>query len=256
MLLAVDIGNTSITFGIFRGKRLERRWRSPASGPLKDLFKGLRQRPYDIDAIVISSVAPKILLKLEGILARLFHVKPLVVGRDLDFGIPNLYSDPHQVGSDRLVNAVAAKRLYGSPLIIVDFGTATTFDLISRKGEYLGGIIAPGVEISLKALSSKAALLPEVNLTRPKGLLGRETRESMVAGIVHGFSSLCDGIIFKLRREYGPKIPVVATGGQARKIVSYCKTIDKVNPWLTLEGLRMIYEKTRMSKDENLPRSA
>lgn len=242
MLLAVDIGNTSITYGVFRGKRLERRWRFPTSGPIEDLFKGLRQRLHDIDAIIVSSVVPKVLLKLEGRLARLFHVKPLVVGRDLDFGIPNLYRDPRQVGSDRLVNAVAAKRLYGSPLIIVDFGTAITFDLISKKGEYLGGIIAPGVEISLKALSNRTALLPEVNLTRPKGLVGRATKESMVSGIVYGFSSLCDGIVAKLRREYGQKIPVVATGGQAGKIVGYCKTIDKVNPWLTLEGLRVIYE--------------
>lgn len=240
MLLAVDIGNTSIALGIFVGSRLTRRWRIPTDEDMKGLFKGF-ERPPSIDGIIISSVVPKVLPGLERYLQDLFDVRPLVVGRDLKYGIPNLYKYPRQVGSDRLVNAVAARSLYGSPLIIVDFGTATTFDLISKDGKYLGGIIAPGAEVSLSALSRAAALLPEVTIRKPKGLLGRETKESMISGAVYGFSALCDGIVTKLRKVHGRKIRVVATGGLAKIIITYCKTIDKVDPWLTLKGLRMIY---------------
>lgn len=246
MLLAIDIGNTSITLGIFVGSKLTMKWRTPPEKGLEGLFKDFERLPQ-IGVIIVSSVVPKVLPKLERGLHKLFKIKPLVVGRDLDYGIPNLYKDPRQVGSDRLVNAVAARSLYGSPIIVVDFGTATTFDLISKDGEYLGGIIAPGVEVSLKALSRAAALLPEVDVRRPRGLLGRETKESMIQGTVYGFSALCDGIVAKLRKEHGRKIQVVATGGFARIITSYCKTIDidKVDPWLTLKGLRMIYERGR-----------
>lgn len=241
ILLAIDVGNTSITSGICRRGRWDKKWRFPTSKPLGKFFKDVKLKTHQLDGIIISSVVPKVLPELERKLYRLFNIKPLVVGRDLDYGVPNLYKKPDQVGSDRLVNAVAARRLYGSPLIIVDFGTACTFDLISKKGEYLGGIIAPGVELSLKALSKAAALLPEVNLARPRGLLGKETKESMISGVIYGFSSLCDGIVNKLKEAFGQKIQVIATGGQARKIVTYCKTVDRVNPWLTLEGLRMIY---------------
>lgn len=241
MLIALDIGNTNITLGYFEGKKLGKRHRYPTSGSLEELSRDLAKL-RKVDGLIVSSVVPKVLTALERKLSRLLNVKPLVLGRDLDYGIPNLYKYPSQVGSDRLVNAVAAKKLYGSPLIVVDFGTAITFDLISKRGEYVGGIIVPGIELSLKALSRAAALLPEVELKKPRALLGKETKESMISGAIYGFSALCDGIVARLKKEYGYKPCVVATGGLSKRIAAYCSAIDEVNPWLTLEGLRLIYE--------------
>ncbi len=228
MLLAIDIGNTHINNGIFEGNVLKKDFRIPTnSRNLSSAYKG------KFDTVIIVSVVPKALKDIEKVLGR----KAIVVGRDIDSGVKNIYKDPKQVGQDRLVNARAAYELYGGSCIVVDFGTAITIDVVNKKKEYLGGVIMPGVEISLEALSSKAALLPKVKLEKPKGILGKNTRQSMINGAVYGFSSMCDGIVAR----YGRK-KVIATGGMSRLIAPYCKSVDKIDPELTLKGLRLIGE--------------
>lgn len=232
MLLAIDIGNTSINNGIFDGEVLKKSFRIPSNARnLRSTYQ--RRSGKDIKKVIIVSVVPQVLKNVERALNR----KIMVVGRDVDSGIKNLYKNPKQVGHDRLVNARAAYELYGGSSIVVDFGTAITIDVVNKKKEYLGGVIMPGVEISLEALSNKAELLPKVKLQKPKGVLGKDTRQSMINGAVYGFSSMCDGIIAR----YGRK-KVIATGGMSRLIAPYCKSIDKIDPELTLKGLRLIGE--------------
>ncbi len=213
----------------------------------KALFEELRIEATRIKDIIIVSVVPKALVLIGGALKRIFNKDIILVGRDVDAGVKNLYDNPEQVGQDRLVNAKAAYSIYGGPVIIVDFGTAITIDVVSQKGEYLGGIIAPGVEISLKALVERAALLPEIELEQPKAILGKETRESMRGGIFYGFSSLCDGLVRRLKKVTFMDATVIATGGHSKLIGPYCETIEKIDPDLTLKGLEIIYSK-RLSK--------
>ncbi|MDP8230955.1 MAG: type III pantothenate kinase [Candidatus Gorgyraea atricola] len=228
MLLAIDIGNTYIHNGIFEGKVLKESFRvSTNSRNLRSIYK------KRFDAVIAVSVVPKALKDVEKALGK----KAMVVGRDIDSGVKNMYKNPRQVGQDRLVNARAAYELYGGSCIIVDFGTAITIDVVNDRKEYLGGVIMPGVEISLEALSNKAVLLPKVKLGKPRGVLGKDTRQSMINGAVYGFSSMCDGIIAR----YGRK-KVIATGGMSRLIAPYCKSVDKIDPELTLKGLRLIGE--------------
>ncbi len=249
MLLAIDIGNTTITFALFKKERLVRQWWMPTNQISVNLLRKGILKSERLSAIIISSVAPKTLTELKKKLIHYLGIKPLIVGRDITIKVLNLYHNPEQVGSDRLVNALAGYQLYGGPLIIVDFGTAITFDIISRKGAYLGGIIAPGVKISLDALSERAALLPRINLSRPKSLVGKETTQSMTSGIVYGFSALCDGMISRLKKKYGSHIKVIATGGQAKNIVPYCKNITRTRLDLTLQGLRLIYQSYLRNKN-------
>jgi type III pantothenate kinase len=244
MLLTVDIGNTSIHNGIFKGRTLKKIFRvsTYARDPRKEYINKLRPYLHEIDCIIIVSVAPKVLKEIVALLKKILDRKIFIVGKDLDAGVKNLYRHPSQVGQDRLVNARAAYDLYGGESIIVDFGTAITIDIINRKKEYLGGVIAPGVEISLKALSEQAALLPKITLKKPHSILGKETLESMRNGAVYGFSSLCDGIVIMLKKRYCKNSRVIATGGMSPLITSYCKTIDKIDTELTLKGLRLIGE--------------
>lgn len=243
MLLAVDIGNTAIAFGAFQGKKLKLTWKVST----RNIFskgKVLVLRPLkDIDGVIISSVVPKATPIVKKLLRNRFRINPLVLGENIKAPIKNLYRNPKQVGQDRLANAIAASELFGAPIIVVDFGTAITFDVISEKREYLGGIIVPGIEISLEALSTKAALLPRIKLSLPKELLGRDTISSMKSGIFYGFGSLCDCLIERLKAKFGEQL-VIATGGHSRLIAKFCKSIDKVKPDLTLQGLRIIYEKS------------
>ena len=240
MLLAIDIGNTAIAFGVFQGKKLKSSWKVSTQGPLSS--KSLRFQK-DIDAAIISSVVPKATPIIKKAVAKKYGIRPLVVGWNIKAPIKNLYGRPKQVGQDRLVDAVAVKELYGYPSIVIDFGTAITFDVISGKGDYLGGLIFPGIETSLNALSQRAALLPKIKVVPPKGLIGRDTVESMRSGVFHGIGALCDGIISRLRAKYG-FMQLIATGGHAELMVKFSKSsINKVNPNLTLLGLRLIYEK-------------
>ncbi|MFA6356772.1 MAG: type III pantothenate kinase [Candidatus Omnitrophota bacterium] len=237
MLLTVDIGNTSISFGVFKGKRLLRSWKvltNPAiSGKLVKLPAA------GIDRAIISSVVPKATPVIKGTIARKYGIRPLVLGENIKAPIRNLYRKPRQVGQDRLVDAVAVKEIYGYPAIVVDFGTAITFDVISGRGEYLGGLIFPGIETSLNALSEKAALLPKITVVPPKGLVGRDTVDSMRSGVFYGIGSLCDGIISKLRKKYGT-VRVIATGGHAEIVAKFSSAVKRIDPYLTLRGLRII----------------
>jgi type III pantothenate kinase len=239
MLLAIDIGNTSITFGIFVGDRLIKRFNiSTCAYSLKKLRKGLSR--LIIDNAVMCSVVPIMTGILEKDLRGLLKKQPYVIGKNLKVPIENLYHKPKEVGADRLVNAYGCVKLYGYPAICVDFGTAITFDVISKKAEYLGGVIVPGLELSLETLSKRAALLPKITLKEPESLIGRDTVGSMRSGIVYGVSALTDGLIKKLKEEIGKRVVVVVTGGNSAFIARFCKSINKVDRNLTLKGLQLI----------------
>ncbi len=254
MFLAIDIGNTNIKLAIFKGKRILHSWRLPSDKKdgfsrhkkrLRNLLTQRKLKNICIDEIIICSVVPKLTSVSAKALRSLFKRRPLILGRDIIAPIKNLYRRPEQVGQDRLANAVAAVSKYGAPVIVVDFGTALTFDLISAKGGYLGGVIVPGMETSLKALIKQADLLPEIGLARPLGLLGRETSESIRNGLIYGYSFLVEGVLGRLKKRLRRVPCVVATGGEAPLMADYCRSINRTNQNLTLEGLRLIYEKRR-----------
>ncbi len=240
MLLTIDIGNTTIAFGVFQGKKIKSTWKVSTQSVFSK--KAIRL-PKDIDVAIISSVVPKATPVVKKMVAKKYNIRPLVLGENIKAPIKNLYRNPRQVGQDRLVDAVAVKELYGYPAVVIDFGTAITFDVINKKGEYVGGIIVPGIETSVKALSREAALLPIIKVSAPKELLGKDTVSSMKSGIFHGFGALCDGLVAKLKAKYGP-MRVIATGGHARLMSKFSRSIPKVDPNLTLRGLRSIYEKS------------
>ncbi|MFH0771613.1 MAG: type III pantothenate kinase [Candidatus Omnitrophota bacterium] len=242
MFLAIDIGNTSVSFGIFKGKRLAYSWKA-STGQILANKAFVLKNSKEIDAAIISSVVPKAAPIVKNVIKNKLGIRPLVLGKDLTAPIKNLYRFPKQVGQDRLVNAVAAKEIYGYPAIVVDFGTAITFDVISKKGDYSGGIIFPGIETSLNALSKKAALLPKIKISLPKELIGRDTVSSMISGVFYGIGSLCDGIVSKIKNTYGPQ-KVIATGGHSCLMAKFSSSIDEINPDLTLQGLRIIREKS------------
>ncbi|MEW6663449.1 MAG: type III pantothenate kinase [Bacillota bacterium] len=252
MLLVVDVGNTNIVLGVYEGEKLIVNWRvstdrQKTADELGMLFKHL----FDyhglamsmIKDIAISSVVPPLTPILETASRRYFRVDPLVIGPGVKTGMPIRFDNPKEVGADRIVNAVAAYEIYGGPVVAVDFGTATTFDAISGEGEYLGGAIAPGIGISTEALFQHAAKLPRVELARPKSIIGKNTVSAMQAGIVFGFVGQVDGIVSRMKAELGGSAFVVATGGLAKLIGPETASIDKVDPFLTLEGLRIIYKR-------------
>ena len=257
-LLAIDVGNTEITLGFFQGRRLIARDRIPTHGvpsytvALKGILRRFDSRwslprarsrgGNDIEGVIVSSVVPKATVRLKRALREIGAPKPVVLGETLKAPIANRYRVPSQVGQDRLVNAVAACELYGAPAIVVDFGTAVTFDLVSAKREYLGGLIVPGMGIALEALSARAALLPAMRIEPPKELLGRDTVSSMRSGLFYGYGALCDGIVRLLKTKHAKKAKVIATGGHAKQIAPFCRTIQVINPELTLQGLRIISE--------------
>ncbi|MFA5411207.1 MAG: type III pantothenate kinase [Candidatus Omnitrophota bacterium] len=241
MLLAVDVGNTNISFGIFKGGKLGKRFDIPAKNyRLKKLKQGLAR--VKADNAAICSVVPDITRILATDLKRYLGSPASIIGKEIKVPIKNLYRRPKQVGQDRLVNAYAGVRLYGAPLIVVDFGTAVTFDVVSKNKEYLGGVILPGLQISLDALKARTALLPKVNLALPGELIGRDTKNSMLSGIIYGFSALVDALSEKIKREIGKNARVIATGGNSGLIAGYCRKIDKIDNDLTLKGINLIYE--------------
>ncbi|NLA26413.1 MAG: type III pantothenate kinase [Firmicutes bacterium] len=253
MLLAVDVGNTNIMIGVFENSKVRVCWRLATDWNstedelgivIKNLLHHSRLSPREIDAVAISSVVPPLMYSLESMAEKYFSVKPLVIRSGMQTGLQVLLDNPHEIGADRVVNALAGYTLYGGPLIIVDFGTATTFCAISIKGEYLGGAIAPGIGISVEALFEKAAKLPRVELTRPPGVIGTNTINSLQAGIIYGFVGQVDGIVRRMAKEFPRKPFVVATGGFASLIAKESETIDRVNPFLTLEGLHIIYQRS------------
>ncbi len=254
MFLAIDVGNTHIMLGIYREKDILVYWRLPTREDstedelgmvVKNLLHNSRLGLKDIDAIAISSVVPPLMYSLERMSTKYFNVDPLVIGPGIKTGLNILTDNPREVGADRIVNAVAAYHLYGGPLIIVDFGTATTFCAISEDGDYLGGVIAPGIGISIEALFEKAAKLPRVEIVRPERVIGKDTVSSMQSGIVFGFVGQVDGIVRRMKSEFRLPPMVLATGGFASLIARESETIKEVNTLLTLEGLRIIHHMNR-----------
>lgn len=252
MLLVVDIGNSNIVLGTYENKKLQQHWRISTDRQrtgdeygmlINNLFNYHQMKIKDIEAIIISSVVPSLIVPFTKMCERYFHVKPLVVGPGTKTGICIKYENPREVGADRIVNAVSAYHKYGGPLIIIDFGTATTFCALTANGDYLGGAIAPGIGISSEALFQRTSKLPRIELVRPKSVICRNTVTSMQSGILYGAAGQVDEIVRRMKEELGQDVKVIATGGLANLIAEVSSTIDAVEPFLTLEGLRLICER-------------
>ena len=251
MLLAIDIGNTNLTLGLYQGNTLGERWRlatvherMPDEYGLQ--FLGLLQhagvKPKELSGISLASVVPPVTAKIRQACRKYLEADVFEVTSSTHTGVEVLYENPHEVGADRIVDAAATYHLYGGPACIVDFGTATTFDAIDQNGAYLGGAIAPGIGIAAEALFQKTAKLPRVELTRPPSAIGRNTTHSMQSGLLFGYVSLVDGMVARFRSELGAEMKVVGTGGLVEIIAKETDAIDIIAPWLTLEGLRIIWE--------------
>jgi type III pantothenate kinase len=254
LLVLVDVGNTNTIFGVYRGERLVESFRMSTDTErtadeygalLLPLFSRRGLDPASAEAVVISSVVPPLHPTLERLASLYFGCQPLFIEPGVRTGMPIRYDNPAEVGADRIVNAVAARERYGSPVVVVDFGTATTFDVVNAAGEYAGGIIAPGITISSEALFSHASRLYRVDVRKPAELVGRNTAAAMQAGIYYGYIGLVDGILERLTAELPGLKGIVATGGQAPLIASGSKYIREVDPDLTLTGLKLIYERNR-----------
>jgi len=250
MLLAIDIGNTDTTLGVFEGEELRATWHMATSihrmadeyaALLLDLLRHQGIGTSDIKEVALCCVVPPLIATFEELFQRYFHISPLVVGAGVKTGVRIRMDNPREVGADRIVNAAAAHHLYGGPLIITDMGTATTFDTVDREGDYLGGAIAPGIVTAAESLFTRASMLPRVELAHPKHVIGTNTVEAMQSGIVFGYVALIEGMVARIQQELGEKTKVVATGGYAELIAKETAVIDVVNPNLTLIGLRLIY---------------
>ena len=248
MLLAIDQGNTNTVFGVFDGEDLTKDWRLSTQKErtvdeygalLRSLFDLDKLDPDAIDRVIVSSVVPPLDPVLAQMVRRYFSVEAIFASPE-NAGVPVLYDDPGEVGADRIVNAVAVLERYGSPAIIVDFGTATTFDAITAKGEYLGGLITPGIEISANALTDRAARLPRIDIRKPDQFIGTSTQASLQAGFFWGYVSLVDGIIDRMRRELGEDSEIIATGGMAGFIQEESRWISTIDIHLTLRGLYLV----------------
>jgi len=254
MLLVIDVGNTNTVLGVFDGEELVHDWRirtviehtvDEYGMVMYNLYKSSKISSKAIQHIIISCVVPPMLHILERVCEKYFQVEPLIVGPGIKTGMPIFYDNPREVGADRIVNAVAAYEKYRQEAIVVDFGTATTFDYVSQKGEYMGGCIAPGIVISSEALFKRASKLPRVDFSTPKSIIAKDTVSSMQAGIIFGYAGLVDGIVARMREEIQSNPLVIATGGLARVVQSEAKSIGIVDEMLTLDGLRLIYMRNR-----------
>jgi type III pantothenate kinase len=251
MLLTIDIGNTNITLGLYNGKELGPRWRlATAYDHMPDeyglqllgLLEHVGFAPIDVEAICLASVVPPITGRIIEACKRYLNKEPLVVDAGVKTGVRVRYEDPRAVGADRIVDAVAVIHLYGTPACVVDFGTATTFDAISKSGDYLGGAIAPGIGIAAEALFQRTAKLPRVDLQKPPSVIGRNTVHSMQSGLLYGYVGLVEGMVRRFREELGAEMKVIATGGLADVVAQETKVIQIIAPWLTLDGLQIVWE--------------
>lgn len=252
MIFVLDVGNTNIVLGVYDGEELKYNWRVETNRQktedefgmlIKQLFANEELTTKDIDGIIISSVVPPIMYALERMCKKYFSLTPMIIGPGIKTGLNIKYDNPKEVGADRIVNAVAAIEAYGSPLIIVDFGTATTYCYINEEKQYMGGAIAPGIGISTEALYNRASKLPRIEIVKPKDVIGKNTVSAMQSGILYGYVGQVEGIVnrMKLQTKYSPT--VIATGGLASLIAKESTVVDVVDPFLTLKGLKMIYMK-------------
>lgn len=257
MLLAIDIGNTNIVLGLYQGKQLITHWRLLTQAErtadeygviISHLVASEGFRRDQVRSIIASCVVPPMVAVTQELGQKFFKIDPLIVGPGIKTGMPILYDSPKDVGADRIVNGIAAYEKYRNTCIIVDFGTATTVDLISQKGEYVGGAIAPGLLISLEALIQRASKLPRIEIVKPKEIVGRNTVSSIQAGIFYGYVGLVEGIVKRMQKENAPQAKVVATGGLAPLVASECPSIHEVDEFLTLQGLRIIYDRNSLQE--------
>jgi type III pantothenate kinase len=254
MLLAIDIGNSNNVIGLFSNEKLLTHWRIRTEWNrtsdeywvlIKEFIQLNNVDTETIDEIIIACVVPPLIPVLKEMSNKYFSCDPIIVGPGVKTGMSILYKNPAEVGADRIVNSVAAYEKYRGPLVIVDFGTATTFDVVSQKGEYLGGAISPGVQLSLEALFKSAAMLPRVDMAEPESVIGKSTIESIHSGTVYGFVGMIDGMVLRIQEELQQKAQVIGTGGIVDLIASKTKTIDIIDPFLTLEGLRIIHRRNQ-----------
>lgn len=254
MLLVVDIGNTNVVLGIYDGHALKAHWRlatdaKTTSDEYGILFSNLLASagilPLQISGAIVSSVVPALTGTFETLIEQYFHQRPMFVTPETDTGLTIRYANPKEIGSDRLVNAAAAYHKYRRDLIIVDFGTATTFCVVTKNAEYLGGVIAPGLGISAEALFARAAKLSKVELTRPKTVIGTDTAGSIQAGLLFGYAGLVDALVRRIEQELGRSTYVIATGGLSSVITPETSSIQKIEPLLTLEGLQLLYRRAK-----------
>ena len=261
VLLVIDVGNTNVSLGVYDYEdgegRLAQHWRVSTHREqtsdelvitLSSLFATEGRRTNEITDVILSSVVPPVVPIWERVSTKIFGNPPQIVGPGMRTGMPVRYENPHEVGADRIVNAVAAYELFGGPVIAVDFGTATTFDCISDRGEYLGGVICPGIHISMEALFERASKLHRVEIARPRSVIGRTTTGALQSGLLYGYAGLVDSMIARIREELGDEASVVATGGLARRNAEETQSIDRVAPFLTLDGLRILFEKNRSER--------
>jgi len=264
VLLVIDIGNTNVSFGLFdyqgggETAELSHHWRIGSHREqtsdevvlqLRGLFDNADRRTREVTDVIISSVVPPLLPIFERVCSKLFDRPALVVGPGIRTGMPVRYENPREVGADRIVNSLAAFEMMGGPVIAVDFGTATTFDCVSKDGEYLGGAIFPGMHTSMEALFDRASMLHRVEIARPRSVIGKTTTAALQSGLLFGYAGVVDSMVDRIRGELGEDARVVATGGLAGRVANESRAIEKVEPFLTLEGLRIIFEKNRPKAD-------
>ncbi|MBN2808691.1 MAG: type III pantothenate kinase [Deltaproteobacteria bacterium] len=262
MLVVIDVGNTHTVLGIYRDEQLLDNWRISTSTHrtrdeyiilLQEFLRSLEADRREVAGMMISCVVPPVLNELMGLASKYFHFRPLVVGPGIKTGLPILIDNPREVGADRIVNAVAAFQRHKRAMVIIDFGTATTFDCVSQKGEYIGGVIAPGMHISMEALCQRASKLPRVELIRPPEVVGRNTVQCMQSGVVYGYLSLVEGLVARIKEELKLDLLVIATGGLARVVARETEVIDEVDEFLTLEGLKYLYDLNTPNKSLDKP---
>jgi type III pantothenate kinase len=254
-LFCVDIGNTNTVMGLYQGEELVTHWRIATDHQrmadeygvlILDLFERADQGPADVEGVIMASVVPPLTSVFQKLSHRYLRRSPLVLDDSTPTGVQILVDHPQEVGADRIVNAVAAYQRYGGPACVVDFGTATTFDAISADGDYVGGAIAPGIGIAAEALFQRTSKLPRTDLVRPPAAIGKNTVHAMQSGLLFGYVALVEGLVARFRAELGPEMTVVATGGLGNLIAAETEVINAVDPWLTLEGLRLIWERNRL----------